>query len=67
MWEADVSDLIGVTEAARILDLDESRVRRLIRAGKLAAQQIGRSHVLDRAEVRRFSRITRKPGRPAKE
>lgn len=48
----DVPELLGVTEAARLLGVSVQRVRQMIAEGKIAAHRIGeRSYALTRSEV----------------
>jgi excisionase family DNA binding protein len=56
--------LISTKEAAKKLKIDDSRVRVLIREGRLPAQKVGRSWVIDPADLKLLK--TRKPGRPKK-
>ncbi len=58
--------IIFTSDAARILGLSETRVRVLIRAGRLPAARMGRLWVLDPRVVRAFRRKPRRPGRPRK-
>lgn len=49
---ATLPELVGVTEAADILDVSPQRVRQMIDEGKLAAHRVGsRSFALIRSEV----------------
>ena len=56
--------LISCKEAAKKLKIDDSRVRQLIRAGRLPAQKVGRSWIIDPANLKYVAH--RKPGRPKK-
>lgn len=53
-----------VEEVASELGVNTSRVRQLIRAGKLSASKHGTSWAVDRRELLRFSKLERKPGNP---
>ncbi|MDE0320606.1 MAG: helix-turn-helix domain-containing protein [Acidimicrobiaceae bacterium] len=55
---------IGIASAARHLDVSARRVHQLVAAGQLSGRRIGRSWVLDRAEVQRFARSRPESGRP---
>ncbi|MXY03543.1 MAG: helix-turn-helix domain-containing protein [Acidimicrobiales bacterium] len=55
---------IGIASAARQLEISSRRVHQLVSAGQLSGHQIGRSWVLDRAEVQRFARSRPAAGRP---
>lgn len=56
-------DLISTTEAAKILGVTDSLVRRWGREGKLRVVEFGpRAKLLDRSEVVRLSKVDRKPG-----
>jgi len=60
-------DLITTAEAAVILKVTAVRVRQLIRAEQLTSQKRGRDHLLERSEVERFDKNSRRPGgRPKK-
>jgi excisionase family DNA binding protein len=54
---------IGTSEAARRLGVTQRRVVALIKAGRLPAQQIGKTWVIDSAALAPIK--VRKPGRPA--
>ncbi|MGE5609922.1 MAG: helix-turn-helix domain-containing protein [Bacillota bacterium] len=58
--------VVGTTEAARRLGLTNQRITAMIRAGQVAAQKIGRTWVVDEAEIERLRHQERKPGRPRK-
>lgn len=63
-------DLITTTQAAAILGVDGSQVRRLIIAGRLASHVINqRLQLLNRSEVERYSieHPRGKAGRPKKQ
>jgi excisionase family DNA binding protein len=57
-------DHLSVREAARALVVSDRRVRALIRAGSLAAQQVGGRWLLSRADIERRGRRRGRPGRP---
>lgn len=46
--------LITTEQAAAELGVNDSRVRQLIRAGKLEAQQFGRAYLLELGKVRKL-------------
>ena len=54
--------LISAKEASKKLGIDDSRVRVLIRDGRLPAQKIGRTWVIDPKDLKLVK--DRKPGRP---
>jgi excisionase family DNA binding protein len=54
--------LISAKEASKKLGIDDSRVRVLIREGRLPAQKIGRTWVIDPKDLKLVK--DRKPGRP---
>ncbi len=54
--------LISAKEASKKLGIDDSRVRVLIRDGRLPAQKIGRTWVIDPKDLKLIK--DRKPGRP---
>lgn len=55
---------IGIANAARQLEVSPRRVHQLVAAGQLRGHRIGRSWVLDHAEVQRFARSRAEAGRP---
>jgi excisionase family DNA binding protein len=56
--------LISSAEAAMRLGVHITRVQMLIREGRLPAQKIGRTYVVDEADLKLVQ--IRKPGRPRK-
>jgi len=54
--------LISAKEAAKKLKIDDSRVRVLTREGRLPAQKVGRTWVIDPADLKLVK--DRRPGRP---
>jgi len=59
-----IMGLISSAEAAKILGVHITRVQVLIRAGRLPAHKIGRTYVVDEADLKLVE--DRKPGRPRK-
>lgn len=57
-----MQDPISVQEAAKLLGVNESQVRRYIYAGLLPARDLGKQWLLDRGDVMNFVRP--KPGNP---
>jgi hypothetical protein len=58
--------VVGTDEAARRLGVSIGRLTTMIRTDILQAQKIGRTWVLDEAEIARVSKLNRKRGRPPK-
>jgi excisionase family DNA binding protein len=56
--------LLSANEAAKILGVHHSRVRVLIREGRLPAQKVGRDWVIFKKDLEKVK--DRKPGRPKK-
>jgi excisionase family DNA binding protein len=56
--------LISAAEAAAMVGRHDSLIRRLCRQGRLPAQRVGATWVLDPEEVRRFFATERPTGRP---
>jgi excisionase family DNA binding protein len=56
--------LISTSEAAKRLGVHITRVQVLIREGRLPAQKIGRTYVVDEDDLKLVEE--RKPGRPRK-
>ncbi len=56
--------LITTAQAAEKLGISVRRVQELIGAGRLPAQQFGRTYVVDEADLKLVE--DRKPGRPRK-
>jgi excisionase family DNA binding protein len=62
-----MAKLLGTREAARVLGVTQARVRQLILGGLILAEKVGRDHLIDPAELKRFSSEDRRlPGRPKK-
>jgi excisionase family DNA binding protein len=57
--------LLTAKQAAQILGVDDSRVRVLIREGRLPAQKIGRDWIILEPDLEFVK--DRKPGRPKKQ
>ena len=57
--------LLTAKQAAQILGVDDSRVRVLIREGRLPAQKVGRDWVILEPDLELVK--DRKPGRPKKQ
>lgn len=64
MLYASVMNMISVKEACKILGLSPTRVRQLIKDGRLPAEKIGRTFVLNREDVEAFASTPRPQGRP---
>jgi len=56
--------IIDTNKAAKILNVHPSRVRVLIREGRLPAQKVGRDWIIDEMDLDKVRK--RKPGRPKK-
>ena len=60
-----VEDLISVTEAGEILNLDRTQIGRICKQGRFEnARKIGKSWVIPRASVFKYTHL--KPGRKPK-
>ena len=55
---------INTKEAAKLLGVNDSRVRQLILAGRLPAQKVGRDWIIRERDLAKVA--DRKPGRPKK-
>ena len=55
---------VGIASAARQLEVSPRRVHQMMVAGRLSGHRIGRSWVLDRADVQRLARARPEAGRP---
>ena len=62
--EAELSDLISISEAARVRDVSHTAIQDLIKRGKLTSITIGGRQFLRRSEVERFQ--PESVGRPPK-
>lgn len=62
MGKPAASEFVGVTEAAKILGVSERQARYLVTRHP-AAQQVGRSWIIRRADLAKIPK-NRKPGRP---
>jgi excisionase family DNA binding protein len=59
-------EMLTLTEAAELIGLDSSGLRRAILAGKLPATKFGKTWIVSREDVERWNAEQRKPvGRPA--
>jgi excisionase family DNA binding protein len=58
--------MIGTTEAARRLKVSPRRDAAMISQGILKAAKVGKTWVVDEAEVSRVAKLKRPPGRPRK-
>lgn len=54
---------LSVTEAAKLLDLSDRRVRALCREKRLG-QPVGKGYVISKDELRQFKKIYRPVGNP---
>jgi excisionase family DNA binding protein len=54
-------DFVTVEEAGKVLGIQGRQVRNLIRNGVLAAQQVGRAYIINRADLAKVPKV-RKPG-----
>ncbi len=57
--------MLSCKQAGKILKVHDSRVRVLIRTGRLPAQMIGRTYAINSADLELVK--DRKPGRPKKQ
>jgi excisionase family DNA binding protein len=64
LYKAEFMGLISTSEAAERLGVHITRVQVLIREGRLPAQKIGGTYVIDEADLKLVA--NRKPGRPPK-
>ncbi|NOT62205.1 MAG: helix-turn-helix domain-containing protein [Acidobacteria bacterium] len=55
---------ISTQQAAEKLGVNDSRIRQMVRAGQLPAQQIGRAYLINESDLALVA--DRKPGRPPK-
>lgn len=58
--------MLTVAESARMLGVTPSRVRALIAHGALPARKVGRTWILEEADVVERASLHARPGRPAK-
>jgi excisionase family DNA binding protein len=64
--QVNQGEIMTVVEAAELLDVEPTLVRRWIREKRLPAKRIGeRLYVLERKHVEAWDRLDRKPGRRA--
>ena len=57
--------ILTTTQVAKILKVNDSRVRQLILSGRLPAQKLGRDWIILEKDLSKVA--DRKPGRPKKE
>lgn len=61
-----IQGYLTTKQAAVRLNVDPSRVRRMILDGVILAEKIGRDNFIAESEIERVEKLDRKPGRPAK-
>lgn len=61
-----MSQLLNSTAAARFLGLSRQRVSALARAGRIPIWKVGCINLFSIADLRRFAKLNRPPGRKAK-
>ncbi len=61
-----MKDYLTTIEAAKRLNVDPSRIRRMILDGVIIAEKFGRDNVISEVEMKRIEKLDRKPGRPKK-
>jgi excisionase family DNA binding protein len=59
-----MAKLLTTSEAAKRLEVNDSRVRQLIRKGRLPAEKFGHIHMIRESDLGKVR--VRKPGRPKK-
>lgn len=59
-----MEEIVGVTTAAKELEITTNRVRELIKLGRLPAQKVGREWAILRKDLDEFKALPRKVGRP---
>ena len=62
--EKMLKDLCSASEAAEILGVDESRVRRLARDGRIAARKIDTIWIVHKPSLNKYLKSKSKRGRP---
>jgi excisionase family DNA binding protein len=60
-------NLITTKQAASLLGIDETNVRRYCRMGQIKATKLGHIWMIDREEIKRFAQVPRRRGRKKKE
>ncbi len=58
---AVLADLISVAEAARLIGVNESSIRKAIKSGRLTARKIGPVHLVSRTEVAGYAVVGHRP------
>ena len=57
--------ILTTKQAAKVLGINDSRVRQLILSGRLPARKFGRDWIIEEKDLKKVA--DRKPGRPRKE
>ncbi len=60
------TELIGLSEAAKLSGLTHDHLRRIAREGKLKAVKVGRDWLITKEALNAYLASDRKPGRKAK-
>lgn len=60
----NLSLYITTAEAAKLLGVNQSRIRQLIMEGRLAATKAGRDNFILKTELEAFAKLDRRPGNP---
>jgi len=60
----DYPEVRSVAQAANLLNIGESLVRRYIRQGRLRAYRVGKTYFLRHADILEFQTVDRNPGKP---
>lgn len=58
------TEFLTTTQAATVLRIKRTSVLALIARGRIATTRVGQMHLIDRAELARYKRERRRPGRP---
>jgi excisionase family DNA binding protein len=59
--------MLGTAEAATRLGISARRVSAMIQNGQLRAMKIGKTWIIEEAEIVRLAKMKRQPGRPRKQ
>lgn len=65
-YKLEMKGLLTTKQVAEKLGVSPARVRKMVIDGLIKADKLGRDNVITEAELKRFEKLDRSVGRPAK-